>query len=92
MHTGTTTFDAPSMPEMPCARKRHAAIRFCRNTPMRLVPLATVPGRPISTRSGTLISEPPPASVFTTPAASPPAIRIPISPAVTAALLASGGS
>ena len=44
-------------------------------TPTRFVPFATGPGTPSITSKGTVKSEPPPASVFTTPATKPPAAR-----------------
>ena len=47
--------------------------------PTRLVPLAIVPGNPKITSSGTVNSEPPPASVLTIPAKSPTAINRAIS-------------
>jgi len=84
--TGTRSGAAPARPGMPCARKPHAATPFWIITPTRLVPLATVPGRPVSTRSGTVRSEPPPARVFTTPAARPPARSSAASPGSMAPL------
>ena len=84
--TGSSTRVACGMPEMPWARNPQTATPFWIRTPTRLVPLARVPGRPMSTSSGTVRSEPPPARVFTMPATNPPPASRSASPISTGAV------
>lgn len=47
---------------------------FCRNMATRLEPLATADGNPIKINKGSVINEPPPATVLINPAKSPATI------------------
>ena len=44
---------------------------FCARMAIRLVPLAIGPGTPMNSITGTVSSEPPPASTFSQPASTP---------------------
>ena len=70
--TGTSTGRTLDHPEKPRRRKPAAAVAMEVRIPIRLEPLATLPGTPASTSRGTVSSDPPPAIVLTTPAARPP--------------------
>ena len=62
--------------KVPLRKKFIVAVKFCRKTAIRFVPLAIVIGRPSAVNIVTVTTEPPPARVFIAPTMIPETINM----------------
>lgn len=74
--TGTESSSPCLRLKAPFLKNVIVAVKFCKKTAIRLVPLAMVIGRPNAVNIVTVTTEPPPASVFIAPTIMPEMTKI----------------